>query len=188
MGLANWLTLGRIAAVPLLLALFLVPGPEGEGLRLAIFLAASATDWLDGWIARRHGEVSRLGAALDPAADKMLVLGAMFMLAGTGTIEGVSMFAAAAILLREIIVSGIREALGRADRPLTTAALSKWKAAAQMSALAILIAGSLADRVHPLLFDLGIGLLWVAAVLAVWTGVGYAKEALRHVGQGEGKA
>ena len=181
MGLANWMTLGRIAAVPLLLALFFVPGPEGEGLRLAVFLAASVTDWLDGWIARRRGETSRLGAALDPAADKMLVLGALLMLAGGGTIEGIALLAVASILLREILISGLREALGRQGIPLKTAILAKWKTAAQMTSLAILIAGSLAERIHPALPELGLGLLWVAAALAVWTGGGYAADAWRRL-------
>lgn len=55
MGLANWLTFGRIAAIPVLLALFFVKGPDGEALRLSVFLAAAVTDWLDGWVARRRG-------------------------------------------------------------------------------------------------------------------------------------
>ncbi len=186
MGLANWLTLGRMAAVPALLLLFLVPGPEGEALRLAVFAAAGATDWLDGWIARTRGETSRLGAALDPSADKMLVLGALLMLAGTGGIEGAALFAAAAILLREILVSGLREALGRAGAPLETASLAKWKTAAQMSALAILLAGSLADRIHPALPAVGAGLLWAAAALAVWTGFGYLRVAWGALRQEDG--
>ena len=181
MGLANWMTLGRIVAVPLLLALFFVPGHEGEVLRLAVFLAASATDWLDGWIARRRGETSRLGEALDPAADKMLVLGALLMLTGAGVIEGLALLAVAAILLREVLISGLREALGQDGIPLTTAILAKWKTAAQMVSLAILIAGSLAERIHPALPDLGLGLLWVAAALSVWTGGGYAAEAWRRL-------
>ena len=181
MGLANWLTLGRIAAVPVLLALFFVPGPEGEGLRLAVFLAAATTDWLDGWVARHRGESSRLGAALDPAADKMLVLGALLMLAGTGGIGGAGLLAAAAILLREVLISGLREALGRDGVPLTTASLAKWKTTAQMASLAILIAGSLAARIHPVLPDVGAALLWVAAALAVWTGGSYAAEAVRRL-------
>ena len=181
MGLANWLTFGRIAAIPVLLALFFVKGPDGEALRLSVFLAAAVTDWLDGWVARRRGETSRLGAALDPAADKMLVLGTLLMLAGTGAIGGVALLAAAAILLREVLVSGLREALGRDGVPLATATLAKWKTVAQMASLAILIAGSLAGRIHPVLPDVGAGLLWVAAALAVWTGGSYAAEAVRRL-------
>ena len=181
MGLANWLTLARMLAVPLLLALFFVPGSEGEVLRLVVFLLAAITDWLDGRIARQRGQTSRLGAALDPAADKMLVLGAILMLAGTGGIEGWSLLAAAVILLREILVSGLREAVSQQGEPLATATAAKWKAAAQMAALAILIAGSLAERIHPLLPDLGIVLLWVAAALAAWSGGSYASVAWRRL-------
>ena len=181
MGLANRLTFARMLAVPLLLLLFFVPGPEGEALRLAVFLLAAITDWLDGRIARRRGQTSALGAALDPAADKMLVLGSLLMLAGTGTIGGWSLLAAAVILLREILVSGLREAVSREGEPLTTATMAKWKAAAQMASIAILIAGSLAFRVHPLLPDLGMILLWVAAALAAWSGGSYALVAWRRL-------
>lgn len=111
----------------------------------------------------------------------MLVLGTLLMLAGTGAIGGVALLAAAAILLREVLVSGLREALGRDGVPLATATLAKWKTVAQMASLAILIAGSLAGRIHPVLPDVGAGLLWVAAALAVWTGGSYAAEAVRRL-------
>jgi len=169
MGLANGLTVARLLAVPALLLLFLVPGPEGEAARLALFAAAAATDWLDGWVARRRGETSRLGAALDPAADKMLTLGSLLL----PTV--------AAILLREILVSGLREALGAEGAPLATARSAKWKTAFHMLAIALLLAGSLAAEVHAWLPGIGGVLLWAAAVLAVWSGVGYAREAWRRL-------
>jgi len=181
MGLANGLTVARLLAVPALLLLFLVPGPEGEAARLAVFAAAAATDWLDGWVARRRGETSRLGAALDPAADKMLTLGSLLLLVGTGSAAAWLLPAVAAILLREILVSGLREALGAEGAPLATARLAKWKTAFQMLAIALLLAGSLAAGVHAWLPGIGGVLLWAAAALAVWSGVGYAREAWRRL-------
>ena len=179
MGIANWLTCGRIAAVPVLLLLFLVAGPLGEALRLVVFVAAAVTDWLDGRVARASGTTSRLGAALDPAADKMLVLGTLLLLTAQGGIAGAAVVAVAAILLREVLISGLREAGGRAGEPVQTLVLAKWKTAAQMTALAILLAGSLAGRIHPLLPGLGVALLWVAALLSVVTGGIYVRQIWR---------
>ena len=175
-GLANTLTLLRILGAFLLIAAFFVEGITGEALRLAILLAAAVTDLFDGRIARARGEVSRLGAALDPAADKALVLGALIMLAGTGALSSASLVAAAVIVLREAMVSGFREALGIEGGGIQSSIVAKWKTTTQMIALVILLGGSLSAAIHPLLPVMGEWVLWVSAGLAVWSGVAYARE------------
>lgn len=176
LGIANMLTLFRLAAVPVLVAAFYVEGALGESIRLALFAAAAATDWLDGWTARRRGETSKLGAALDSAADKALVLCALIMLAGTGGLSAAGLAAAALIALREVMVSGFREAMGREGAPLSTERMAKWKTATQFVALAILVSGSLAMGIHPLLPAAGEVLLWIAVLLGLASGTVYARE------------
>lgn len=181
LGIANTLTLFRIAAVPALVAAFFIEGTLGEAIRLALFAAAAATDWLDGWTARRRGETSRLGAALDSAADKALVLCALIMLAGTGGLSAAGLVAAALVALREVVVSGLREAMGSEGAALTTERTAKWKTAAQLVALAILVSGSLAAGVHPLLPAVGEALLWVAVLLGLASGTVYARKTLQRL-------
>lgn len=179
LGIANQLTLFRLAAVPVLIAFFFVEGMVGDLLRLTVFAAAAATDWLDGWIARRRGETSKLGAALDPAADKALVLCALIMLAGTGGLSTIGIVAAAAIVLREAVVSGFREAMGQEGTAIVTKSMAKWKTAAQLVALAILVSGSLAASLHPLMPVAGEALLCLAALLGLASAAVYAKETLQ---------
>lgn len=180
MGTANILTILRIAAAPALVAAFLVEGAAGEALRLALFAAAAATDWLDGRIARSRNETSRIGAALDPAADKALVLCALVMLAGTGSLSAFGLAIAAVIVFREALVSGFREALGQSGSGLASARVAKWKTGFQLVALAVLIAGSLAEAIHPQLPALGEALLGFGALLGLHSGTVYAMEIRRR--------
>jgi cardiolipin synthase len=175
-NLPNALTVARIAAVPVLIAVFYLPMPAAAWVAMVVFVAASVTDWFDGWLARRWEQQSDFGKVLDPIADKLLVAAALFMLAAFDRLSVPSIVAAIAILGREILVSGLREFLaGRASLPVTT--LAKWKTAVQMTAIAVLLMAPAALRGLPLQRIGEIG-LWIAAVLTLVTGWGYLRQGL----------
>ena len=181
LSLPNVLTYLRIAAVPaLIVCLMLFPGPLGRWLAFAVFVGASFTDWLDGYLARAWQQQSMLGRMLDPIADKLLVGAALLMLAHDHTIDGWAIWAALIVLCREILVSGLREFLAELNVKIHVTWLAKWKTATQMLALAVLLIG---PALHPYAVQVtqaGLGLLWVAALLTLWTGFDYLKAALRH--------
>lgn len=184
-NLPNVLTYARIAAVPALVAcLMLVEGDAGRWAAFWLFVVAAITDWLDGYLARRLEQQSTLGRMLDPIADKLIVGAALIMLVHDRTIDGVSIWAAIIILCREILVSGLREFLAELKVTVHVTALAKWKTAAQMVALAVLLAGPAGDRIMPGITTAGIGLLWLAAVLTLWTGYDYLKAGIRHAMEG----
>lgn len=184
-NLPNVLTYARIAAVPALVAcLMLVEGDAGRWAAFWLFVAAAITDWLDGYLARRLEQQSTLGRMLDPIADKLIVGAALIMLVHDRTIDGISIWAAIIILCREILVSGLREFLAELKVTVHVTALAKWKTAAQMVALAVLIAGPAGDRIVPGITMAGIGLLWLAAMLTLWTGYDYLKAGVRHAMEG----
>lgn len=176
LGTANILTLLRMAAAPILVVAFLVPGTAGEWFCLAVLAYAGISDWLDGYWARSRGTASPLGATLDPAADKMIVATALVMLAGSGMLSVVSVVAAAIILMREFLVSAVRETLGRSGHQVTSSMMAKCKTTVQFGALLILAAGSLAASAHSMLPQVGEWLLWVSAVLAILSGRGYVAD------------
>lgn len=183
--LPNVLTYARIAAVPALVAcLMFVEGEEGRWAAFWLFVAAAITDWLDGYLARRLAQQSTLGRMLDPIADKLIVGAALIMLVHDRTIDGISIWAAIVIMCREILVSGLREFLAELNVKVHVTALAKWKTAAQMVALALLIAGPAGDRMVAGVTTAGIGLLWLAAVLTLWTGYDYLKAGVRHAMEG----
>lgn len=176
----NLLTYGRILAVPALVACFYVEGYWSNWLALAIFLAASVTDFLDGYLARAWQQQSMLGRMLDPIADKLLVAASLMMLVSSGTIGGWSLLAAVIILCREVLVSGLREFLAelRVSVPVTT--LAKWKTTLQMVAIGFLLAGPAGDAVVPGVSLVGLSLLWISAILTLYTGWDYFRAGIRH--------
>jgi cardiolipin synthase len=181
MSLPNVLTYGRIAAVPALVGcLFFLKGDAARWSAFALFVAAGITDWLDGYLARVWEQQSTLGRMLDPIADKLLVGAVLLMLVHDSTISGVSIWAAIVILCREILVSGLREFLAELNVKIHVTQLAKWKTAAQLVALAVLLAGPAADKLVPGSSQVGLLLLWVAAILTLWTGYDYLKAGVVH--------
>lgn len=179
--LPNVLTYGRIMAVPALVAcLYFLKGDVARWSAFALFVLAALTDWLDGYLARAWEQQSTLGAMLDPIADKLLVGAALLMLVHDNTINGVSIWAAIIILCREILVSGLREFLAELNVKVRVSTLAKWKTTLQLVALAVLLAGPAAARYVPEAEVLGIALLWLAALLTLWTGYDYLKAGVRH--------
>jgi len=179
--LPNLLTYLRIALVPLLVATFFIAGDAGRWIAVALFAVASLTDFVDGYIARIWHQQSQLGAMLDPIADKLLVAAALLLLAANETIAGISLFAAVIILSREILVSGLREYLATLHVSVPVTQLAKWKTALQMTAIALLLASPAGDKIVPYLSQIGIVLLWVAAMLTLYTGYDYFRAGMHHV-------
>jgi cardiolipin synthase (CMP-forming) len=179
-SLPNVLTYLRILAVPaVVLILFLVPGHAGRWWALAVYIGACVTDWLDGFLARVWRQQSTLGRMLDPIADKLLVGTTLLMLTYDGTLNGPAVGAAAVILCREILVSGLREFLAELNVKVHVTQLAKWKTTLQMTAIGILVAGPAGDRLVPGVTAAGLAMLWMAALLTLWTGFDYLKAAVR---------
>ncbi|MGI6246732.1 MAG: CDP-diacylglycerol--glycerol-3-phosphate 3-phosphatidyltransferase [Pseudochelatococcus sp.] len=182
LNLPNLLTYGRILAVPAVVACLFWPNEqEMRWAALSIFVLAAVTDYLDGYLARAWSQQSALGRMLDPIADKLLVAASLLMLVADGTIRSWSLWAAIIILCREILVSGLREFLAdlRVSVPVTRVA--KWKTAAQLVALAFLIAGQAGETVLPGTVRIGIALLWISALLTLYTGWDYLNHGIRHI-------
>ncbi|MDX2308116.1 MAG: CDP-diacylglycerol--glycerol-3-phosphate 3-phosphatidyltransferase [Hyphomicrobium sp.] len=181
MSLPNVLTYARIAAVPaLVLCLTLWHGDAARWTAFGIFVVAAITDWLDGFLARAWEQQSTLGRMLDPIADKLIVGATLLMLVHDRTIDGYTVWAAAIILCREILVSGLREFLAELNVKVHVTQLAKWKTALQMLALALLLAGPAADHVWPYVTSIGLSLLWLAALLTLVTGFDYLKAGVSH--------
>ncbi len=181
LSLPNVLTYLRILAVPAVMACLLgVHADLGRWLALTIYVLACLTDWLDGYLARVWQQQSALGRMLDPIADKLLVGATLLVLTSDHTISSYALWAAAIILCREILVSGLREFLAELNVKIHVTQLAKWKTTLQMIALGVLIAGPTGDKIIPHTTDIGLVLLWVAALLTLLTGYDYLKAAVRH--------
>jgi CDP-diacylglycerol--glycerol-3-phosphate 3-phosphatidyltransferase/cardiolipin synthase len=181
MSLPNILTYGRILAVPaLVLCLTLIQGDVARWVAFALFVAAAVTDWLDGYLARAWEQQSTLGRMLDPIADKLIVGATLIMLVHDNTISGLAVYAAVIILCREILVSGLREFLAELNVKIHVTELAKWKTTLQMVALAVLLAGPAAEKIVPGILAGGTLLLWLSALLTLWTGYDYLKAGVRH--------
>jgi cardiolipin synthase len=177
------LTYGRLAAVPLVVAFLFWPTDFwARWTALAIYSAAAITDFFDGYLARAWSQQSSLGRMLDPIADKLLVAAVLLALVADKTITGWSLWAAIVILCREILVSGLREYLAELRVSVPVSTVAKWKTTAQLVALGFLIAGPAGEAAAPGSVKVGIVLLWIAALLTLYTGWDYMKASYDHVG------
>ena len=134
MSLADQLTVARAAAVPFVIVLFTWDFPNHAYWGTAVFIAAMATDQIDGWLARRQGMTSELGSLLDPMADKLLTLSTLVVLTGEGALRG---WMVALIVVRELLVSGLRLAALERGVVIQARDLGKLKAWAQAVAAAL---------------------------------------------------
>lgn len=185
-NIPNLLTYGRILSVPLILLCFYFEGKlESSDVArwsaLAIFVIASITDFFDGYLARIWEQTSPIGKMLDPIADKLLVSACLLLLAADGTIAGWATWAAVVILSREILVSGLREYLAELKVSVPVTQLAKWKTTIQMIAVGFLLAGPAGDKVLPHTTLIGLTLLWIAAIITLYTGWDYFRAGLKHV-------
>lgn len=177
--MANILTLGRIALIAPFVWAFMHDAPWNMTAAFVIFTIAAVTDFFDGRVARARGEVSALGAALDPLADKLLIAAALILLLRNGVIHGPGVVAVMIIILREILVSGLRESLAAQGKTLPVTTLAKWKTTAQLLAVGLLLASAPLGLAGEALRPLAVGVFWLAAVLTFWTGADYALRAAR---------
>jgi CDP-diacylglycerol--glycerol-3-phosphate 3-phosphatidyltransferase/cardiolipin synthase len=168
MNIPNLLTLLRIALIPCFVLLFYMPFTWGRDAAAVLFVAAALTDWLDGYLARRLGQLSKLGAFLDPVADKLMVAVALVLLLQ----QDPTMFLAlpvAVIIGREITISALREWMAEigARGNVAVSFWGKLKTVLQMVALVLMI---LDTNVGPVIsYRLGFILLYVAAALTIWS-------------------
>jgi CDP-diacylglycerol--glycerol-3-phosphate 3-phosphatidyltransferase/cardiolipin synthase len=178
----NLLTYGRILAIPAVVALLFWPREDWvRWIALAIYIIAAITDYFDGYLARAWHQQSASGRMLDPLADKLLIASCLLMLAADETISGFSLWAAIIILCREILVSGLREFLAELKVSVPVSNVAKWKTAAQLVAVGFLIAGPAGEVILPGTVLIGLVLLWIAAVLTIYTGWDYLRSGIRHM-------
>jgi cardiolipin synthase len=186
LAIPNLLTYGRIIAVPIVVGCMYWQSILQGGLwlrwvALAIFIAAGITDILDGYLARSLGQQSSFGRMLDPIADKLLVASCLLMLAADETIRGWSLWAAIVILCREILVSGLREYLAELRVSVPVTRLAKWKTTAQLVAIGFLLAGQAGDQIVPVVTLTGLTLLWISAIVTLYTGYDYFRAGVQHL-------
>lgn len=179
-SLPNLLTLSRIMVIPMVVGLFYVPEAWAAYTACGLFAAACITDYLDGYLARAWEQESVIGKFLDPIADKLLVAATLIMLVAFKRLVGVSVLAAVVILLREVLVSGLREYLAGLNVGVPVTWLAKWKTTIQMVALGFLIVGDYGPLEIPVTVIGTLG-LWVAAILTFVTGWDYMRAGLKHM-------
>jgi CDP-diacylglycerol--glycerol-3-phosphate 3-phosphatidyltransferase len=184
--LPNILTLSRIFAVPILVFLLWKPSWFDYAITFGLYCLVGITDYFDGYLARAQGTVSRLGVFLDPIADKIMVVAVVIMLissrqaSGIPVIHDFHIIPALVILLRELIVSGLREFLAGLQVSVPVSKLAKWKTTLQLVALgALILGGAIPD--WPWVHDVGLASLWAAAALTLVTGWDYLRVGLRHM-------
>lgn len=182
-NLPNILTYGRIAAVPVVAGLLMWDTHTARWIALSIYIIAAITDYFDGYLARKWQQQSSLGRMLDPIADKVLVAVILLVLCADKILAGGHIWAAIVILSREVLVSGLREYLGELQVSVPVTKIAKWKTTVQLLAIGFLIAGPAVDTSLPyhIVTGIGIGLLWLAAALTLYTGYDYFRAGLRHV-------
>ncbi len=180
-SLPNLLTYGRVACVPVVVALMFWPDEFWmRWAALGVFSVAAISDFFDGYLARMWGQQSSLGRMLDPIADKLLVGAVLLALAANHSLQGFHLWAGIVILCREILVSGLREYLAELRVPVPVSWIAKWKTTVQILALGFLIAGPAGEPVVPGTILIGLTLLWIAALLTLYTGWDYMTAGLRH--------
>jgi CDP-diacylglycerol--glycerol-3-phosphate 3-phosphatidyltransferase len=177
------MTWSRIAAIPLIMAVFYLPIPMGARNLIAalMFVCFAITDWLDGFLARRLNQTSAFGAFLDPVADKFLVCASLLILVH---LQRCDVFAALIIIGREIAISALREWMAKIGASASVAVhmIGKLKTTVQMVAIPFLLYDGWLFGVIDSHFW-GTVLIWVAAVLTVWSMLHYMKKALPAIRQ-----
>jgi CDP-diacylglycerol--glycerol-3-phosphate 3-phosphatidyltransferase len=170
--LSNRLTMARVIVIPLFIAICYVPGTIGHILSSLLFVIAAFTDWLDGYLARKRSEVTPFGRFLDPVADKLLVAAALIWLVEA---EQAPAILALVIIGREIAIGALREWLAQHASVVHVSTIAKWKTAMQMLAITLLLLNLPIAGVS--MHELGLGLLWIAVVLTLWSGYEYLRDA-----------
>lgn len=169
-NLPNFLTVVRILLIPVFVVLFSDPTPDRSLAAAVVFVVAAVTDLLDGYLARRHSQITRLGRLLDPIADKLLVLSGLILLV---QFDRVAAIVAILIIAREVAVTGVRAISAAQGIVIEAETTGKYKMVVQVVAIVLLLLedGSLPASWHP--HEVGTGLLYVALALALYSGQRY---------------
>ncbi|KQQ55856.1 CDP-diacylglycerol--glycerol-3-phosphate 3-phosphatidyltransferase [Pseudomonas sp. Leaf127] len=179
MNIPNLITVLRVLLIPIFILLFYMPYHWSYMAASVVFAFAAATDWLDGYLARRLEQSTPFGAFLDPVADKLMVAVALVLLVQVHANLWLTL-PAAVIIGREIVISALREWMAEigARAQVAVSSLGKWKTAAQMLALVILLGNPPALTFWVVL---GYALLLIAAGLTLWSMMQYLKAAWPHL-------
>ena len=176
----NIITFIRIFLIPIILYLLFSENPNIVLIAGLLFIVSSVSDYFDGYLARTLNQSSKLGALLDPIADKLLIASVIVVLVDTGVISNIHVVPAIIILLREIAISGLREFLAKLNTDMPVSKLAKYKTTFQMVSLSILII-SLGFELNDLLWNIGLITLWIAAIITLLSGYNYMAKGLKHI-------
>ena len=167
MNLPNWVSVGRILLIPVLMVALLARIPDGDHVAVAVFVVAALTDKLDGWLARSRNSQTTIGIFLDPLADKLLVTAALISLV---ELDRLAAWVAMVIIAREFMVSGLRMVAASQRMVIAASQWGKVKTTAQVVAIVALIVD------HPP-HGITTALVAVAVAITVWSGIDYFVEA-----------
>ncbi|MDR1391172.1 MAG: CDP-diacylglycerol--glycerol-3-phosphate 3-phosphatidyltransferase [Holosporales bacterium] len=174
--LPNILTVSRVFVLPIFALGFFIESRLGAIISFSIFVLCCATDYLDGYYARMYKQTSKIGRMLDPLADKILISISILFIVGFDLISGYTIIAAAIILCREVIISGVRDVAETSERNFKTSLLSKWKTASQMFSVAIVLLSNIGKSVAILKF--GEIMFWTSSIIAIVSGITYCQKYL----------
>ena len=177
----NWMTILRIMVAPVIAVLIWLDDVKtGYMPALTLFVLASISDFIDGWMARRLGVVSKLGAMLDPIADKVLIGTCLVSLAHVTEDGWWFILPAIIIMTREFLISGLREFMAGRSVNIPVSVLAKWKTTLQLVAIGFLVGAPVFPSL-PMANPIGLALLWAAAFVTAQTGFAYYRGVLEHV-------
>ena len=177
----NWMTILRIMVAPVIAVLIWLDDVKtGYMPALMLFVLASISDFIDGWMARRLGVVSKLGAMLDPIADKVLIGTCLVSLAHVTEDGWWFILPAIIIMTREFLISGLREFMAGRSVNMPVSVLAKWKTTLQLVAIGFLVGAPVFPSL-PMANPIGLALLWAAAFVTAQTGFAYYRGVLEHV-------
>jgi cardiolipin synthase len=177
-NLTNLLSFYRIAVVPVLAVLFLFDSAVTTWINVFLFFWACVSDYADGVIARKTGQISVFGKFLDHTADKILIGGVLLLLVASHRLEGIWVFLALIIFSREILIAGLREFLGQYKVDVPISWMGKWKTAVQMFASGFIMAGDYGPALVPYSYAIGKFAFLIATVMTVLSGWAYLKAGL----------
>ena len=177
----NWMTILRIMVAPVIAVLIWLDDVKtGYMPALTLFVLASISDFIDGWMARRLGVVSKLGAMLDPIADKVLIGTCLVSLAHVTEDGWWFILPAIIIMTREFLISGLREFMAGRSVNMPVSVLAKWKTTLQLVAIGFLVGAPVFPSL-PMANPIGLALLWAAAFVTAQTGFAYYRGVLENV-------
>ena len=185
----NLLTVIRIIFASLIaLILIFSDSKMAYFISFILFSLAGVTDYFDGWLARKKGQISDLGRMLDPIADKILVISTFIILMSNNVIEGFNAIAAFIIIYREIFISGLREFLGNKSLVVKVTKLAKWKTAIQFITILVFLGSQVINNFYMYTDIINIFieftctlLIWITSLISLYTGINYLRTSYGHL-------